>query len=188
MLKKIEGLFIIFVITFILIGCGYRPSSYYTKKILGDKIYTEVYIDINDPENSVLIKDAINEAIVSKFRSKIVDRIDKANSMFYVKFKSKSFTPIAYDKNGYVVAYKTKVLLGITYTDKRGKKDSFDVSGTYDFSIEANSVISDSKRFEAIKFASYKAISEFISKLSVKGIHLINTIGDNQTTTESYIE
>jgi len=170
----------------VITGCGYKPSSYYTKKILGDKIYTEVYIDINDPENSVLIKDAVNEAIVSKFRSKLVDKKDLANTIFYVKFKSKSFTPIAYDKDGYVVAYKTKVLLNITYIDKTGKKDSFDVSGTYDFPIEANSVISDSKRFEAIKFASYKAISEFISKISVKGVKSNKAL--QSFTGENYLE
>jgi len=183
--KKLEGLLIIFAVFIMLAGCGYKPSSYYTKKILGDKIYTKVYIDINDPENSVLIKDAVNEAIVSKFRSRIVDRIDKANSVFYVKFKGKSFTPIAYDKDGYVIAYKAKVLLGITYIDKVGKKDSFDVSGTHDFTIEANSVISDSKRFEAIKFASYKAISEFISKLSIKGISSDTEV---EPITQSYLE
>lgn len=188
MLKKIEGLFIVLAVTLMFTGCGYRPSSYYTKKILGDKIYTEVYIDINDPENSVLIKDAINEAVVSRFRSKIVDKIDEANTLFYVKFKSKSFTPIAYDNDGYVVAYKAKVSLEITYVDKAGKKDSFDVSGTYDFPIEANSVISDSKRFEAIKFASYKAISEFISKLSVKGVNSSGSSNDNETFTGSYLE
>ena len=168
-LKRFIGVALIFLF---MMGCGYKPSSYYTKKILGDKIYAQVYIDIKDPENSVLIKDAINEAIVSKFRSKIVDKKELANSLFYVKFKSKNFIPIAYDRDGYVVAYKTKVLLNITYIDKIGKKDSFDVSGTYDFPIEANSVISDAKRFEAIKFASYKAISEFVSKISVKGINL----------------
>ncbi len=167
-LKRFVGIALILLV---MIGCGYKPSSYYTKKILGDKIYAEVYIDINDPENSVLIKDAINEAIISKFNSKIVDKKDLANSLFYIKFKSKSFIPIAYDKDGYVVAYKTKVLLNITYIDKIGDKDSFDVSGTYDFPIEANSVISDAKRFEAIKFASYKAISEFVSKISVKGVN-----------------
>ncbi len=170
MYKKLKGLAFIATVLLTVTGCGYKPSSYYTKKILGNKIYTEVYIDINDPENSVLIKDAVNEAIVSRFRSHIVDKKDLANTIFYIKFKSKSFTPIAYDKDGYVVAYKTKVLLNITYIDKTGKKDSFDVSGTYDFPIEANSVISDAKRFEAIKFASYKAISEFISKISVKGV------------------
>lgn len=169
MYKVLKRLTSIVMVLFVIIGCGYRPSSYYTKKILGDKIYVEVHIDVRDPENSVLIKDAINEAVVSKLNSKIVDRKDLANTLLYVKFKSKSFTPIAYNKDGYVVSYKAKVLLNIKYIDKMGKRDTLDVSGTYDFPIKANSVISDNKRFEAIKFASYKAISEFISKISLKG-------------------
>ncbi len=163
-------LFIFIVSILIFFGCGYKPSSYYTKQIIGDKIYTKVYVDVKDPENSVLIKDAINEAIVTKFKSSIANNVADANSEFLVKFKSKSFEPIAYDKDGYVVSYKAKVSLKITYIDKFGKRDSFDVMGTYDFPIEANSVISDTKRFEAIKFASYKAISEFISKIAIKGM------------------
>lgn len=163
-------LFTLIISALIFFGCGYKPSSYYTKQIIGDKIYAKVFIDVKDPENSVLIKDAINEAIVTKFKSSITDNIADANSEFLIKFKSKSFDPIAYDKDGYVVSYKAKVSLNITYIDKFGKRDSFDVKGTYDFPIEANSVISDTKRFEAIKFASYKAISEFISKIAVKGM------------------
>jgi len=187
--KNRSGLIFSLLFLFIFIGCGYRPSSDYTKKILGDKIYTQVYIDINDPENSVLIKDAVNEAVVSKFKSKIVDKKELANTFFYVKFKSKSFTPVAYDRDGYVIAYKAKVLLNITYVDKTGKKGSFDVSGTYDFPIEANSVISDSKRFEAIKFASYKAISEFISRIAIKGLKSNNADNTSQSFTGSnYLE
>ena len=166
--------FIIVLSLLVFCGCGYKPSSYYTKQVLGDKIYAKVLIDINDPENSVLIKDAINEAIVSRFKSKIANKRDLSNTELIVKFKSKSFTPIAYDKDGYVIAYKTKVSLNISYIDKFGKKGSMDVKGSYDFPIEANSVISDTKRFEAIKFASYKALSEFISKMSVKGMENVN--------------
>ncbi len=184
---RVSKSFIPIFILFLLTGCGYRPSSEYTKRVLGDKIYTKVYIDIKDPENSVLIKDAINEAIISKFRSKIVDNIQEANSSFYIKFKSKSFTPVAYDKNGYVVAYKTKVSLNISFVGKNGQKNSFNVSGTYNFPIEANSVISDTKRFEAIKFASYKAISEFVSKVAVSGINSKDDVG-SMSKSEIYLK
>ncbi len=173
----IKTVFSFLLISVFLTGCGYRPSSYYTKKVLGNKIYAKVSIDINDPENSVLIKDAINEAIVTKFGANITDDKAYADSILLVKFKSTNFEPIAYDKDGYVVSYKAKVVLGITYTDKYGKTGSFDVEGSYDFPIEANSVISDSKRFEAIKFASYKAISEFVSKIAIKGIEKGNKNG-----------
>ncbi len=166
--------FIIVLSLFVFSGCGYRPSSYYTKQVLGDKIYAKVLIDINDPENSVLIKDAVNEAIVNRFKSKIAKKKEFSNTDLIVKFKSKSFIPIAYDKDGYVIAYKAKVSLNISYRDKFGKKGNMNVKGSYDFPIEANSVISDTKRFEAIKFASYKALSEFISKMSVKGMQNVN--------------
>ncbi len=166
--------FIIVLSLLVFSGCGYRPSSYYTKQVLGDKIYAKVLIDINDPENSVLIKDAVNEAIVNRFKSKIAKKKEFSNTDLIVKFKSKSFAPIAYDKDGYVIAYKAKVSLNISYRDKFGKKGNMNVKGSYDFPIEANSVISDTKRFEAIKFASYKALSEFISKMSVKGMQNVN--------------
>ena len=78
--------------------------------------------------------------------------------------------PIQYDKNGYVIAYKTYVDLLTQYRDRAGHRGAITSRGDYDFAIESNSVISDTKRFEAIKNASYKAIDEFISKLSVKGI------------------
>ena len=167
---KVGKILTVLILFIFFVGCGYRPSSQYSKRILGNKIYAEVFIDVHNPENSVLIKDAVNEAIVAEFKSKIVDKKDEANSEFFVKFNSISFTPTAYDPNGYVVAYRATVSLNIIYIDKFGKKGTFNVSGIYDFSIEANSVISDTKRFDAIKFASYKAIGEFVSKVAIKGI------------------
>ena len=88
----------------------------------------------------------------------------------YVKLNNISFVPIQYDKNGYVLAYKSYVTLETTYYDKKAHKRVITTKGDYDFSIKSNSVISDTKRFEAIKFASSKAIDEFISKVSIQGI------------------
>jgi hypothetical protein len=45
------------------------------------------------------------------------------------------------------------------------------VSGEYDFTIEPNSVISDTRRFEAIKNASYEALDEYIAALAIRGLH-----------------
>ena len=162
-------IFMLIVSMFMIIGCGYKPSSYYEKIVLGDKIYAKVLMDIQNPENSVLVKDAINEAIVSKFKSKIVAKKIYADSQLYVKFNNIYFKPIAYDKDGYIISYKAEVSLDIKYIDKAGQQNSFTVNGSYDFPIEPNSVISDTKKFEAIKFSSYKAISEFVSKISILG-------------------
>ncbi|HIP59241.1 MAG TPA: hypothetical protein EYH01_02295 [Campylobacterales bacterium] len=156
-------------ILFLFASCGYKPTSLYTKEVLGDKIYAEVAISLEDPENSVLIKDALNEAIVSQFRSRIVS-LEKADSKFYINLNSVSFVPIQYDKNGYVIAYKTHVGLKTKYIDKEYKTHVITTKGDYDFPIESTSLISDTKRFAAIKFASQKALDAVRSQIAIRSI------------------
>ncbi|MDX1808856.1 MAG: LPS assembly lipoprotein LptE [Sulfurospirillaceae bacterium] len=153
---------------FLFLGCGYKPSSYYTKKVLGDNIHVNVTISRKDPKNSVLVKDAINEAVVGRFGGRLSSK-EKADSNLLIGIESVTFTPTVYDKNGYVIAYKTSVVLNTTYETKTHGKKSFSATGEYDFPIEANSVISDTKRFDAIKFASLDAVNEIISKISIIG-------------------
>ena len=157
------------LILLFFVSCGYKPTMYYSKRILGDNIYVEVKTSLKDPENTVLIRDALNEAVIERFRSRVVSRAE-ADAIVEMSLKRVTFLPIQYDKNGYVIAYKTYVDLLTRYRDKNGANATITSRGDYDFAIESNSVISDTKRFEAIKHASYKAIDEFISKLSVKGI------------------
>ena len=157
------------VVLLLFSSCGYKPTSIYTKKVLGENIYVDVSISLTDPQNSVLITDAINEAVISKFRANLVRDKNKASSKLYVSLSSVGFTPLRYDKNGYVVSYKANVGLRTRYIDKQGNKRVVSSSGEYDFPIEANSIISDNKRFEAIKFGALKAIDELISKISIKG-------------------
>jgi hypothetical protein len=161
--------YLLILILFVFSACGYKPTSIYTKEVLGEKIYAEVTISLEDPENSVLIKDALNEAIVSQFRSRIVSK-EKADSKFYVNLNSVSFVPIQYDTNGYVIAYKTHVGLKTSYIDKEDKTYVINTKGDYDFPIESSSVISDTKRFEAIKFASQKALDAVRSQISIRSI------------------
>jgi hypothetical protein len=165
-MKKVVG-FALLVLLFS--SCGYKPTAIYTKNVLGDKIYADVKISLQDPENSILIKDAINEAIINKFHSKLVSK-NEASSKLDIKLSSVRFQPIEYDSNGYVIAYKTLVRLETTYSDKSSKKSTISTTGDYDFNIQSLSVISDSKRFNAIKEASQKAIDAFISKISIRGV------------------
>jgi hypothetical protein len=150
-------------------GCGYKPSANYTKKALGERIHVEVEISRKDPKNSVLIKDAVNESVITRFGGKLSTK-ELADSELYAKIGSTTFTPILYDKDGYVVSYKATVSLSIKYTTKNGTKESFSTTGEYDFPVEANSVISDTNRFEAIKFASLDALNEVVSKIALKGM------------------
>ncbi len=161
----------LFSVVLLLVGCGYKPTSLYTKKLLGENIYVKVETSLEDPENSVLIRDAVNEAVIYKFDGR-VSSVKEASGELYVRLLSVAFKPIEYDTNGYVIGYKTKVTLQTRYQDKEGKKRAFQTHGDYDFNIASNSVISDNKRFNAIKEASQKALDALISRLSVQGVKL----------------
>ena len=155
---------------FTLTGCGYKPATAYTKKVLSDKIYTDVEVYLRDPENAVLVKDALNEAIVSRFGAHIADKKD-ATTILHVRFGNVSFTPIQYDVNGYAIFYRAKVTLKIRY-DSPTAHGTETVTGFYDFPIEPKAIISDALRFQAIKEGSAKALDAFVSRMAVRGVRL----------------
>lgn len=165
-MKKI---FIIIFAMFFLTSCGYVPSARYAKTVLSDKIYIDVIMDRKDPQNIVLIKDALIAAMVDRFGSNVVSK-SEADSTIIASLNSVVFLPVAYDKNGYVVSYRAVVTLKIDFELKNRQKDSLTTKGDYDFPIIADSVISDTKRFEAIKAASIDAIDEFIAVVSIRGL------------------
>lgn len=158
---------IIALSTILISGCGYKPMTEYTKNIFTDKVYVDVDIYLRDPENAVLVKDALNEAVISRFNAKLTSKKD-ATTQLKVKFERVSFSPIQYDSNGYAIFYRAKVTLNISYI-VNGKKGFEKVVGYYDFPIEPNAVISDAKRFEAIRFGAEKAIDSFVSLMSMRG-------------------
>ncbi len=158
----------ILVIILSFYGCGYKPVSSYSKEALGESIYVNVESSLADPENTVLIKDAINDVLVSRFHAKLTDK-KNAKVKLYLKLNKVIFEPIQYDQNGFVIAYNTHIELITRYESLKGKKTII-TTGEYAFPIESNSVISDTKRFEAIKNASKKAVDEFISKIAVEGL------------------
>jgi len=166
-LKK--GLFfVVLIISFLLSGCGYKPSSKFARDVVGDKISTSITISAKDPENSVIIKDAIDSAIISVFHASLVSRA-KADTHLAFSTSNPSYSPIEYDSNGFVVAYRMSITLNIT-SSKDGVSKSYSSKGTYDFSVSANSVVTEQERFDAIKFSAQKAIYAFISKISTEGI------------------
>lgn len=164
-----KQLFLGFLIAVFISGCGYKPSSYYAKQALGSKLYADVTISRQDPRNSVLIKDAINEAIVGRFGGKLVAK-EQADTILHVKTQSIAFSPTVYDTYGYVIAYKAIVVLAMEYENVNKKVEKLTATGEYDFSIEANSIISDTNRFEAIRYAASDALDEFVSKIAIKGL------------------
>ncbi|PLY08833.1 MAG: hypothetical protein C0625_01320 [Arcobacter sp.] len=155
-----------FFLVFFITACGYKPSSQYAKEQLKGKIFVNLIIDLQDPRNAVLIKDAMNEIIIHRLDSKIVYDKSIADTIMDIKLNSVTMTVLQDDASGYNKLYKAVVSIYVKYTNKK-KSDSFDVTGDYDFSIDDGTTITDTKRFEAIKNAATKALEEVISKIAV---------------------
>jgi len=148
-------------------SCGYKPSAKYAREVVGDKISTSVYISQEDPENSVLVKDSVDKAIIQIFHSSLVDK-RYADTHLSFRISNPTYSPVEYDVNGFVISYRATIkLLIVRETDDM--KKNYSTSGTYDFSVVPNSVLSDQQRFNAIKFSAIKAISAFVAKVSAEG-------------------
>ena len=167
-MRTVLTLFIIHFSLFIfLTGCGYKPSSHYAKQVMGETVSTEVLISMEDPENTVIIKDAIDSAVIMRFKSSLRDR-GSAQTHLRISLKSVLFSPLQYDQNGYVIAYRTTINLGII-RKTNGTSKTYAVKGTHDFAIEAQAIISDQARFEAIQSGAGKAVDSFIALIAAEG-------------------
>jgi len=149
-------------------GCGYQPAAHYAKSVLGDSVSTEVHILMEDPQNTVLIKDAVDRAVITKLRTSLVPKA-ASESHLDVRVSGVSFTPLRYDTDGYIVTYRTTVALAIVH-QRQNQQKNYNTRGVYDFDIEPNAIISDQARFEAISQGASKALDAFIAQLSAQGL------------------
>lgn len=170
MLNRVRLVVTSLLVLSFLVGCGYMPASKQARKVVGDKIFVEVTVSLEDPENAVLIKDAARKAVLTRFHSSLVPE-ERAETTLWVTLTGVSFSPLQYDANGYVIVYRANVGIGVTR--QRGKDvEEYNAVGSYDFAIEANAIITDTQRYEAIRSASLKALDSFIAQVGAEGSRL----------------
>ncbi|TKX31745.1 LPS assembly lipoprotein LptE [Campylobacter estrildidarum] len=162
-----KNFFVCFLILFFS-ACGYTPTSKIANNIFNDKVYVNVELNLQDPKNSIFVADTLKEMVISKLGRKLALK-DEADDIINVRMSNLDFIPLIYDKNGYVVNYKAKLNLEFYVVFKNGTKEHFKTSGSYNFDISPNSIISDSARYDAIRAASSEAFDEFISAIAIKG-------------------
>jgi len=159
-----------FLILVLMAGCGYLPASKQARKVIGNNLYVEVVVPLQDPENAVIIKDAMRKSVVTRFHSSLVPK-EKAATELLVEMSSISFRPLQYDQSGYIIVYRANI--NIKVTRKKADEEELYVSkGNFDFTIEPNAVITDTQRFEAISKASLKALDSFVAQVGAKGSRL----------------
>lgn len=155
------------VIAFSFLACGYKPSAQFAREVMGDKISTSVVISAADPENTVIIKDAVDTAILEQFHASLSTR-EHSDTHLKLSISDPIYTPNVYDKDGYVIGYKMKLYLSITRY-YNGKSKNYKTKGVYDFAVTPNAVLTDQERFDAIKFSAAKAIDAFLAQVSAEG-------------------
>jgi hypothetical protein len=151
-------------------GCGYTSTAHYAQSVVGKSVSTEVLISMEDPQNTVIIKDAVDTAVITKFRTSLTSK-NASQTHLKIKIASVTFSPLRYDTNGYVTTYRTTVNMGIN-RNTLGKSKGYSTSGMYDFDIEPNAIISDQARFSAISLSAQKAIDVFIAQIAAEGSNL----------------
>ncbi len=157
--------FLLSISAIFFVGCGYYPVSYYSKQSLGENIYIESTISLSDPQNSVIAKDALNQAIMNRFQSNITTK-ENADTIIKVDMIGIDIYSIADSSNGFASFYRAHVSIKFSYTDKNGNQRQFVNHGIYDFSVESLSTVTDEKRYAAINQASLQAIDKFIAQVA----------------------
>lgn len=148
-------------------GCGYQSASHYAKSVVGESVSTEVVVSMEDPQNTVIIKDAVDMAVITKFRTSLVPK-NVSKTHLKISIAGVTFAPLRYDTNGYVITYRTTVSMNFQRIHE-GKTQNYSTRGMYDFAIEPNAIITDQARFEAIRQGSQKGIDAFIAQIAAQG-------------------
>jgi len=163
----LKFLFILFLVSFIFNACGYKPTATYSSRALSSNVFIEVPIDINNARNSVLIKDAIIELIVNKFKLRTTTNKSHASSFIKAKLVSVSHKELQSDISGYAKVYRETVNVEVIYNKINENSKKITVSNYFDFIVNSDSTITQSKKDEAIKIAINKALSEVFSKIAI---------------------
>lgn len=158
----------LFIVAISFLSCGYRPSAKVARNIMGDSISTTIKISLQDPQNTVQIKDALDSAILEIFHTSLKPKT-QAKTHLDIEMKSIEYVPLAFDAKGFITAYRSKTILFI-YKTKNGKTKMYKSYGTYDFSIVANAVLTDNERYNAIKYGAKKAIRSFMAQVTSQGV------------------
>ena len=151
------------------VGCGYMPVSHYAEGIFDDGVFVDIIINPSIPESSTGVKDAVNNAIIKRFGSKLKSR-QEARAQLQINVQSITQSPIAYNQQGFVSYYRTNIILHFSFTNAQGKSFSVTNTGYYDYSADFTStIVLDQYRLDSVSNATNQALDKFISQVAYYG-------------------
>lgn len=162
--------FVVLVVAlWFFVGCGYQPVAHYAQNIFKDGVYVDIIVNSSVPESSPGIKDAVNNAVIKRFGSKLKTR-QEAKSFLKIDVQNLTQTPIAYNQQGFVSYYRTNIVLGIHFENTDGANFDVTNSGYYDYSADFTStIVLDQYRLDSIANAANVALDKFISQVAYYG-------------------
>ena len=166
-LKFIQASFFVIFVILVSNGCGYKPTSYYAKNEISGKVYVDLEMDIENTQNAVLVKDAMNEMILNRFNAQLTQDKESADTQVLVRLSNVTHSVMASDNEGYAKTYRADVTITVTYQKLGEQKKYISVSNYYDYDVVANSLVSDQQKQEAVKKAAARAFSDLFSKIAV---------------------
>lgn len=156
--------FIVVLMVLFIASCGYKPMSYYANKALGDKIYVKLELNVENTEESVQIKELINEAIVSRFHSKI-SSFQESDTVLEINVNRIQDSIVATNSQGFATFYRVNVDIRFKFS-RNGKDFVFTNSGYFDYANSlVNPIVTYNNRSNAILEASKQSIDRFISQV-----------------------
>jgi len=160
----------LFILIFILVGCGYKPSSYYAKQELNSKVYIDTTIDIKNSEGSILTKDIINNIVLGKFNSIIVDEKSKADFLLLVYLQNVDTKSLQTDDQGYVLVKRVTVSINVEYRKNitHSQKTIITTTSYSDYLVSDDSIITEKNKVYAITNAVSKSLSNIFSKIAIE--------------------
>lgn len=154
----------------LFVGCGYRPASSYAKTAIEGNVYVDLKINIDNSQNSVLVKDAMNEMVLNQFDTTLTNNKNEADTFVLVELSGVSHVSISTDDNGHTKSYRTAVSIKVSYNKTGEDIKTLSVSDYYDYTVDTDSVITDQKKKLAVKIASTKALSNIFSKIAIQSM------------------
>jgi outer membrane lipopolysaccharide assembly protein LptE/RlpB len=152
----------------LLTACGYKPSSQVIKNTFEDTVYVEVIVDRAEPENAPFLKDEMNRLIYTRFKGRVASK-EQAGSQIRISYMGSSFSPLAYDQDGYITRYRANIRVHFDMLTKKGKITK-DISTIDEADIHVSSLSSSSLRTEAIRKGLGKAMDEFLAYISARSV------------------
>lgn len=162
-------LFVLFVIVFI--SCGYEPISSFANKTLGDRVFVNLIINLENPEDSIIAKDIMNKVIISRFHANISSKED-ADSIINMTISNINNSVIATDSKGLATFYRLSVEIDFSF-----KRDSnfvnYKDTGYYDYAtLTQNLNATNTNREFALREAILQAVNKFVSRIAYEGAYI----------------